>query len=195
MHKIFIGQFNLNKKSWGFTLIEILVAIGIAGILLSALIWLFIAYNNYLNYLQTSMDVPQSAESVIDTATRAIRESDQILSSRSFSGTNYTSNANSLVLRLPSVDSSRNILAGKYDYIVFYKSGTEVYSLTEADASSVRVSSLKKLSDTAESLIFTYDNADVTIAQKVDINIQNSKQVKNQIIQSNLHQQVYFRNK
>jgi len=179
----------------GFTLVEILVAIGIVGILLPASIGLFIAYNDYLSYLQASIDVPQSGGAVIDAVTKAVRQSDQVLLSRSFSGTTYTSGANSLVLRLPSINSSGNILAGKYDYIAFYKNGAGIYSLTEADASSYRSSSLRTLSDTADSLVFTYDNADVTSASKVDISVQGSEQLKNQIIQSSLHQQAYFRNK
>jgi hypothetical protein len=195
MNKIFTKQFNSNGKNLGFTVIEILIVVGIAGVLLLALVGLFIGYNNYFGYLQSSIDVPQSAGLVITAVENAVRQADQILSSRSFSGTIYVSDTNGLVLELPSVDSSGNILAGKHDYIAFYKSDTEIYSLTEADVSSVRISSLKKLSDTANSLVFTYDNADVTLAQKVDVSIQNSKQIRDQIIQSNLHQQVYFRNK
>jgi type II secretory pathway pseudopilin PulG len=195
MYKIFNKQFNVPNGTAGFTIVETLVAIAILLLITLAVIGIMIGYNRYFEYLKVKVDVPQSAGSVINLIANDVREADQVLLSRSFSGTLYTTGANSLILGLHSVDNSGNILVGKHDYIVFYLNGTQIYSLTESDPSSVRPSISKKISDTTQSLTFIYDNVDITLVKKVDISIQNSKQIRDQIIQSNLHQQVYFRNK
>lgn len=178
----------------GVTIVELLVVVAVFSVLMIVLVNFFVGYNNSFTYLTTSIDASQSTGLFINSASNAVRQAKQIVTSHVFSGTTYTTSATALVLELPSINAS-GVVSGAYDYMTFYLSGTDIYWRTDANASSTRTSFTKKISTSVQSLAFTYNNGDVTQATKVDIAITVQKQVQNQTIQSSLHQQIYLRNK
>jgi prepilin-type N-terminal cleavage/methylation domain-containing protein len=179
----------------GFTLLETAMVSALLAAGIAILANFYLGYNTVFKTLEGGIATAGSA-GVVGTAVKdAVLEADQVVSSHAFSGTTYTSGVNVLVLELPSADASGNILLGKHDYIAFYRSGTNISRLIDADASSFRTSSQKQLSTSATSLTFTYDNADLTLVQKVDVSIGTAVTVKNRTVQSSLHQQAYLRNK
>jgi len=178
----------------GFTLLETFIVIAISVVALAALSNLFIIFNNTYGYQQAFMAGAGSASNAMNAIEAAILPADQVVASHSFSGTAYSSGATTLVLGLPSVDSSGNIIAGVSDYIVFYTSSTNLYRLTAAGAGSTRTSGLKKLSTTLFSISFTYDNVDFTKVTNVATDIVTRAQFKQQTVQSHLNEQVYLRN-
>lgn len=185
----------IKKEEHGVTIVELLIVVAIFSILLLFLVNFFIGYNNSFNYLQATIGISQSTGFFINAVGSAIRQADQIVASRSFSGTNYTSNSTALILELPSIDDSSNVISGKYDYMVFYLNNQSIYWLIESDVSSSRKSSLQRLSNDVSSLSFVYNSQDVTAATKVDISVIAQKQIKGETFQSSLYQQVYLRNK
>lgn len=178
----------------GFTLVETVIVIGISVMALVALTNLFLIFNSIYGYQQAFMASAGSAGGAMNAFEAAILPAGQVLSSHSFSGTPYSSEATTLVLSLPAMDSSGNIIAGTKDYIVFYSSGTNLYRLTEAGVGSVRISGLKQLSTTLQSISFTYDNEDFTKVTNVIAEIQTQAEFKQQAVQSHLREQLYLRN-
>lgn len=178
----------------GFTLIETFIVIAISVVALAALSNLFIIFNNTYGYQQAFVASAGSASSAMNAIEAATLPADQVITSHNFSGTTYSSGATTLVLELPSVNSSGNIVAGVRDYIAFYTSSTNLYRLTQAGAGSQRASELKLLSTTLSSLLFTYDNADFTKVTNVATDIVTQAQFKQQAVQSHLNEQVYLRN-
>ena len=158
-------------KEIGFSLIEVVVAVAVFVIVILGFFGLYDGYIRTFNTQQAQFIVTTSASALMNEVTTMVLQADRVLSAHTFSGTAYTSGASSLVLELPAIDSSGNILTG-HDYVVFYVSGNAAYRLFEADAASNRRSGLKQLSDAVNSLIFTYDNIDVTQATKVDTQIE-----------------------
>jgi len=185
----------MKKFIRAFSLVEVVITLGILGILIITLMNFFIGYNKSFGFVSAITSVNADASTVIIKTTEFIRQADQILTSRSFSGTTYTSNENALVISIPSLDSSGNIISNTYDYVVFYINSSGIYQIIDANSSSVRLSGTKKLSDSAISLTFTYNNADLTLADKVDVDIQSQKQMRDGTESSHLHQSVYLRNK
>lgn len=161
---------------------------------LVALANLFFIFNSIYGYQQAFMAAAGSSGASMNALEAAVLPASQALSSHNFSGTSYSSATTTLVLELPSVDSLGNIIPGANDYVAFYASSTALYRLTQAYASSVRVSGLKKLSTTLSSLSFTYDNADFTKVTNVTADIQTQAQFKQQTVQSRLREQLYLRN-
>lgn len=194
------SDFSLANERWektrysGFTLLETIITLAITVIALLALTNLFFVFNSIYGYQQAFMAAAGSSGAAINAFEAAVLPADQVLASHVFSGTTHTSSANTLVLELPAIDGSGNVIPSAKDYIVFYASSSNLYRLTQADALSARVSGLKKLSTTLQSLTFSYDNADFAKVTNVTTDIQTQAQFKQQAVQSHLQEQMYLRN-
>ena len=178
----------------GFNLVETVIALGIFMLVLLAFFNLYSNYTNVFNSQQAISRVAGSATSAVSDMQNYILQATRVASGHTFSGTAYSSGANTLVLELPSADASGDIVSGKFDYVVFYADGSKLYRLVAADPASGRGSGLKQLSDSLSSVTYTYDNATVNLSNKVDIDIQTQAQLKPQPMQYQLKQQVYLRN-
>jgi hypothetical protein len=178
----------------GFTLIETVVVVALSVIALLALVNLFMVFNSIYGYEQAFIASAGSASNTVNALEASVLPAEQVLTSYNFSGTTYTSTTTSLVLQIPSIDSSGNIVSGAKDYVAFYASSTKLYRLVSANAQSVRVSGRTQLSASLLSISFTYDNADVTRSTSVTADVQTRAQYKQQVLQSRLTEQLYLRN-
>lgn len=178
----------------GFTLIETIVVIAISVVALLALVNLFLIFNTTYGNQQAFMAASGSAGGAMNALEAAIMPADHVLASHSFSGTTYSSNATTLVLELPAVDSSGNIIANTEDYIAFYSSSEKLYRLIQTGAGSARHSGLTQLSTTLNSISYTYDNADFTKVTNVTADIVTQAQFKQKTVQGHLNEQIYLRN-
>jgi len=135
-------------------------------------------------------------------ATRLIsdmtRGSSAVESSRTISGTAYTTSSTVLVLKMPSINSSGNVIASTYDYVAFYRDGTDatkIWSDTEAAAGSRRIPGKKLV--TAGNLIFTfrYDDVDPTKATRIQVYLVNRRTARNTTITSRSWTAITLRNR
>lgn len=179
----------------GFTLIETIIVIALSVLALGALTNLFLIFNSIYGYQQISMATAGSSAAAMNAFEAAVLPAEEVLASHDFSGTTYSSGATTLVLQLPAVDSSGNIIPNAKDYVAFYTSSTNLYRLVQASAGSMRVSGRTQLSTTLSSLSFTYDDSDFTNVTNIIADIQTQAQFKEETVQSNLHEQLYLRNK
>ncbi len=181
-----------NKK--GFTLTETLIAVALAIAFLVVIVEFFLGYSKVFRYIEANFLVSNSASTIADDVAEMVRQSDKILTSRAFSGTTYTTGTSTIVLEIPTVNGSGSIVAGTYDYMVFYRNGAKFYWISDANGSSVRQDFTKQMTDAISSITFTYDAGDVTTATKVDIDVQTTKSVKSQNLNQHVHSQAYLRN-
>lgn len=177
-----------------FTLIETVIVVGLAAFTLFVTVQFYLNFNSVLGMDGALMSVSKDAGRIIGETEAVILPASHVLASHAFSGTTYSSNADTLVLELPSINSSGVQIAGKYDYVVLYVSGAMAYLRTLPDAASSRASGTKQLATTVSSLVLTYDDADFTKVTKVDIDIQTEAIVKNETLSVQMHQQTYLRN-
>jgi hypothetical protein len=178
-----------------FSLTETVIA---TAILIFILVALIVLYNNYLksfNNQQARIAMESSARETVKELQSAALQADQIVTSHSFSGTTYTTGAHTVVLELPSIDGSGNIVSGKFDYVVFYLTGKNLYRRIQVDAASSRPSGLNKISDVVSTLSFTYDNADLSKATKIDTDLEMQAIAGSQNVSYELRQEIYLRNK
>lgn len=183
------------KNKYGFTLVETIIVVALFVIMTTILVNFYLNFSQNFSYLQANVDVSETSGMVVSAVAGAASQADLILSSHTFSSTTYTTSSSTLVLELPSVDSYGTIITGSHDYVVFYTNGSSVYQVTQPAAGSVRTARTKQLSSNLSSLTFTYDNASLSLAQKVDVDVQTQKSVGTQSLSSHLHQQIYLRNK
>lgn len=178
----------------GFSLVETLIVVALTVLILGVLVYLFLGFGKTYQYIEAKFEVAGSASTLVEQVSNSVRQSSGIISSRAFSGTNYLTNSTTMILAVPTVNSSGSIVFGSYDYMLFYKSGSDFYWVVDANGSSARPSGTKKLSNVVQSLAFTYNNSDVTAATRVDIDIQTAKTVKTQSVDQRVRNQIYLRN-
>ena len=178
----------------GMTLVEAVVTIGISTVALLALMNLFFIFNSIYGYQMAFVAAAGSASAAMNAFEASILPAERVLAFHDFSGTIYTSSADTLVLELPAFDDSGDIVSGAKDYVVFYVSAGTLYRLVEADEQSARHSGRTQLSAVLDALSFTYDTADVTNATNIIVDIETRAQFKQQTVHGSLREQLYLRN-
>lgn len=184
----------MKKETRGFTLLEVVIVLAMFVVMMSLLITFFIKYNTSFLFDRAVVMTGSSAGIVMQEVVTSTLQSDQVLYSHVFSGTAYITGTSTLVLELPAVDASGNVISNTYDYIAIYTSGSTVYRIISADASSSRRSGTKILSTTLQSLTFTYNSTDVTQISSVTADVQTSSSVKGVPAQAHLTELVRLRN-
>lgn len=185
---------DINFKNRGFSLVELIIAITIFIIIATLLTLFFVNYYKTYRFQQAGIKLSNFASVGANALQENVRQADKIITTHSFSGVNYTTNSTNLILELPSVDSAGNIINATYDYVLFYISGNSLYKLVQANNSSVRTSGLKKINDNVLNINFVYNNSNLSIANKIDVNMAMQTIVGSQTISYNIVQEIYLRN-
>lgn len=178
----------------GFTLIEIVVGIGVISILIFSLLNLYLAYGSLYNFQNAELTTLSEGRTVMSEFTLFTIQAYRVVGNFTFSTTTYYSGTSTLVLQIPAIASDGSIISNIWDYIVFYPSGNNLYRQTQANAGSARVSGTKLLTSNLQSLSFTYDNIDFTQVQKVSIDLNLQKQDSKYTATSHLTEQLILRN-
>lgn len=184
----------IKLNNCGFSLAELIIAAAILIFVLGAFVVVYGSYSKHFNYLQTQIKTSQVAREAVKELQSIALQADQILASHTISGHSYSTGSNTVVLELPSIDGSGNVISGKHDYAVFYVTGKNLYRSVQVDASSSRPSGTNKISDEVASINFTYNNADLTKANKIDADIEMQAISRGQTVSYHLHQAIYLRN-
>lgn len=177
-----------------FTLVEILISTAVVSLIMLVLYNVYTGYNAVFVIQQARVEVNGSAREVVDEFKHTALQASQVVTSHTFSGENYTSGVDVAVFRLPAIASTGATITGVYDYVAFFATSTSVYKVTDAGAGSARGSGSKRLSDTLNTLAFTYNNASLSLSTSTEIDIQTQKTVKGQMIQAHLHESARLRN-
>lgn len=187
-------RYRTHHSARAFTLMEVIIVVGIFSIMFLALIKFFISYNTSYIFERAVVTTSSSADALMNEIEAAVLPANQVVASRTFGAVTYTSGASVLVLEVPSIDSSGVIISGTYDHIVFYTNGKYVYEIIDANAASSRKSRTRQLSDSLSALTFTYDNASFPSVKQVTADITTQAVFPTRTTQSHLRQQIYLRN-
>jgi prepilin-type N-terminal cleavage/methylation domain-containing protein len=178
----------------GFTLIETVIVSALFLVITLALGSLFISFYKTYGYQNAIVSAAGASGRIIDRAQSVVLPADQVASSHVFSGTTYTSSATTLVVEMPSIDSSGVTISGTYDYAVIYRSGTTVYLKVEPAAASSRPAITEDIAEGVSSLSFAYDNADFTQVTSVTVDTTAAATSKGDTVQSRKKETIYLRN-
>ena len=184
----------LPQRQSAFTLIETVIVIALSASIVVALTFLLFTFNKASSYGKISSQSYASASTLLREIESLALPANAVLETHSFSGTTYTSTATSLVLELPSIDGSGNVITNAHDYVAFYAVGTNAYRLLEKDATSARVAGTVLLSSTLSAFSFAYDDADFVQVRTITVDIQTQAQVKEEVVTNHLSQQIRLRN-
>lgn len=190
-----MNRLKITNQS-AFTIIEVTIVIGLFAILLLGLFSIFDWQNKIYNFEQAEVQATGSARTAMNSLTFTLAQGIRLETSRTISGTNYTTGGGGLVVQLPAYNSSGDLIPSVYDYVAYYSNGTNLYQVTEAGSGSARPAGTKLLSDKLNSFALTYNNGDVTLASEVTVDITTQANYRgNQSVTSNLEETIFLRNK
>lgn len=158
---------------------EVLVVIALLGVLGLGLISLYSAQNK-LTTDEASLTQAQAELAVgLNSALPFMQSAFEVLASYIIDSVTYNTSADVVVLSLPAVDSSNNIISGSYDHVVFLKTPDNKFNMiTEAAAGSKRRSGTRTLIKKISSLAFSYeDNAAPASSTWLTVEVQSQVKI------------------
>lgn len=158
----------MRKKNGGFTLTEFLVVALINIIAIVIAIQVFTALNKDYKVLMTYLGSYLKGREVIDIISKDCRIAVRVLDSHA----GYTTTTSSLVLKVPSIDSSRNIIDvnHEFDYIIYRIDDGDLWKTVIPGSNSSRSTYDNVLKKSIESLYMARDGVPLSdIAHKTTI--------------------------
>lgn len=186
------------KNKNGFTVIELMVFIVVGVILLTAVGEIFITTLRSGKRVTAQTDLERSAALGVETIKNTIQPAKTVVASRTFGAGSFTSGNDTLVLEIPSVNSSGNLLAGASDYVVFFRDLTDSSLLkitTEAATGSIRISNTRLVSSFVDSLEFRYNKGNIVDADAIDVNLVTKTTFASETLRASASARVELRNK
>ncbi len=177
---------------------EGMAVLGVMALLLIIISQIFIVSYDIYAKQTAKADNSTSAVLAARTISESARGATEVMDVGTINGTVYTSSDDELVLKLPAVDSSGDILTDSYDYIAFYRDSsdtTKIFSDIESDPSSYRFSGQKLVTAYNEVMSFRYDNPIVSEASRVSIYIRNGQTVRSTSLEAEAWTSIYLRNR
>ncbi|OGH69139.1 MAG: hypothetical protein A2754_02560 [Candidatus Magasanikbacteria bacterium RIFCSPHIGHO2_01_FULL_47_8] len=180
----------------GFSILEVIVGVGIFAVLLLALFGLYEGYGKLYSVGQAEITTLTSARKTLNEIGDFTAQAHRILASQVINSTTYQSSSTTLVLQLPAITGTGDVVANSWDYVVFYSGGTTtLYRYLQVDAASSRGSAgLKSLSTIVSNITFTYDNADFTQVKKAGVALSVQARDNHQLITKYLTEQIGLKN-
>lgn len=189
---------SLKKATKGFTLLETIIYISISIMMIVVISEIFVNQSSLGQKRTFQSDVERSSGAGIEVIKTASQGAMSVVLSRSFGGTAYTSDEDTLILQLPSIDASDNIISGSYDYMVFFidpSDSTLLKITTEAAAGSVRGSNTRIVSNFVSSVEFRYNKVNVADSTSIDATITASRTLGTHVFSAKATAKVNLRNK
>lgn len=155
------------KVQSGFTLIEGVIVIALFAVLGIVMVSMFISQNRLHKTETANFNITFESRTALDDIDNWIRTANQTLVSHGI----YNGGAQTLILQVQSVNNSEQLIAGTFDYVVYYLSNNDLMREVIPNISSIRTAGLKKIASNVSNLVFTYDDVDFAQVTKVDTSL------------------------
>ncbi len=174
-----IVKDKMRIKNKGFTLLELQVASFISFITLLAILSLYLFSWRSFTTGNTLLDVYSNSRNAIGWITKDIRCAKQIVKSVQITGSSpaqyYTTTDNSIVLMIPSINSSGIVISPYYDHVIYLLQGSDLYRIVQKDPASSRSNVNKIIARYCSSLVFS--SGDVTLSNFSDTELSTKNTV------------------
>src|SRR3990170_5897708 len=183
----------------GVSLVELLIGMSIVGFMGVLIAALYFSHFKLFSSQNTRIEVASENKIALEEMTNQIRESQGVAAS--CCSPTETTGANVLVLQIWPLNASGNPTepnpnpTPQYDYIVYKKVADTLKKTIVPAAGSTRQASDKIIASKINTLRFTYDNADVSQAAQVTINLTTQNTVNNVTQTDTKTSTAVFRNK
>lgn len=161
----------IQNSRHGMTLLEVVLVMAIVGLLAIILANILITHGRLFRGESSEVELQLEGSRLTESITTSARVADRVVSSQTINGVAYTTDFDTVIFSIPSIDSQGTI-SGTFDHIVFYidPSDPTLFKLSqEADPASDRTSFEKLLSDSVAQLNFFYDDSDYSNVDNVSL--------------------------
>lgn len=176
LHLIFGSKRKNVSYQKGVTLVEFLIGFAFAGLIGILVAALYFAHFKLFSGQNTAIEVDTQNKLALNEIVNQVREGQQIVTTCGGCGGDTTSDT-ILILQLWPLDVNGEPFepsTTEYDYIIYKQEPTNYTKLmkrTVADVGSSRISSYKLIVSNISNIEFTYNDADVTQANEVVVEI------------------------
>lgn len=146
-----------NEK--GLTLVEVLISSSIAALVGGLLIMIMVNSTGLFYEESSKVSMGLNTNEALAQVRKSIKESSAILPSYVAGSVTYTSGESTIVLKVPSLDSSGNIISSTFDYFVFSRDLTNLRFKTFPDPVSSRKAQDQIFSTSLDDLRIQYFNS------------------------------------
>jgi len=165
----------------GITLIETIIGLTISALLVVILSYCLIIVLRLNEAQKTVSALTSSTDRGIYRISSSIQQSSQILSSAVIFGTTHTTSSSALVLKIPTVNSSGQIISGSYDTVVYRRNPSdlsELQEITDAEVGSARFDGTHLIARFVTNLLFRYNNSDYSSASTATVFLKTGTTVR-----------------
>src|SRR3990172_2533476 len=183
----------------GVSLVELIIGMSIVGFMGVLIAALYLSHFKLFSSQNTRIEVASENKIALEEITNQIRESQGVAAT--CCSPTETTNSNVLVLQIWPLNASDDPTepnpnpTPQYDYIVYKKVSDTLKKKIVPAVGSTRPSSDKIIASKINTLTFTYDNADVSQAAQVTINLTTQNTVNNVTQTDTKTSTAVFRNK
>ena len=190
-------------KSYGFTLLEVLIAMLVSSIAGVLLIQAFVQNNNVFYQQSARVTEGLNLNNTSSQVTQDIKSASGVAANYPLTTPyQYTTSASTLILKIPSIDSVGNIIDQTFDYIVFATDSAKPNYLRRkvfVTSPSTRGTSDRVLINNLSKIVFYYYdiNGNTTsppLAAKINFTINDLSQVGLKLQTSSSSGEVILRN-
>jgi len=147
------------RNERGLTLIEVLVAMGIATVAGVLLVVIIINSTGLFTQQSSKVQMGLNINDALSQVRSSIKQASQIADQYTGGQTTYTTGTNQLVLKVLSIDSSGSIIDNTYDFFVFFQDQKYLRFKIFPDPSSFRKTADQVFSSSVDNLAFQYFNS------------------------------------
>ena len=188
-------RIKINNR--GITLIETMIGLAISALLVVILSYCLVIVLRLNEAQKTVSALTSSTDSGIYRISSSIQQSSQILSDAVISGTTHTTSSSALVLKIPTVNSSGQIISGSYDTVVYRRNPSdlsELQEITDAEAGSARFDGTHLIARFVTNLLFRYNNSNYSLASTATVFLKTGTTVRGVLKESANQTTVRLRN-
>lgn len=153
-------QIDRSQGQRGSSLLETLVTVSIFAIIALVLGGMFLLLMRLFTYSRIRDDVESAASAALVRVTSNLLPAHNVEDARTVDGTLYTTDADTLVLKLAAIDGTGVPMVDVFDYIVITRdsvSPSRLMEIIDADPASSRNDLTRLLADGVADLSFRYD--------------------------------------
>jgi|GEM_PF-2893374 len=194
------------KAGQGFGILEVVITIAILGIISVVIIDIYIKSHNTFEIQKDKASLQTSTRSALDIISTWVKKSSSVVSVYTAPDNSvYITSAASLALKVPSIDTNGNTIAGAYDYVIFLPNQTDSNKLEEfiySSTGSSRQNIEREICQNLKNIEIKYldsnsseitENYEASVLLK--INLSSEEATHGETITAELNTQAMLRNK
>jgi len=177
-------------KRHALTLTELLITIGILGIVGLIVLQIFISTGQFYSDEQLRIDVGENADRLLGNLDAILRQGKTILPSASYQSVVYTTNETNVVFNIPTLMSDQTLSLVNNDTIILHLDSSEptnlnikqiiipYTNLSQPELSSIRPAGEKVVTSGIKDIYFRYTSDDPTLSRTITVTATAAKTVR-----------------